>query len=151
VVIMPKSLYAIAGMGLAGCVLLSLMMQQALKSRGETQSLAVAAELEDLFRGQLAGPVEAQVLARDGRHTLRLRLKVARGVAKQGLAMSAGGVAWSRALEGGRMPDAVVVQVTDDGSGAMEEFQVPQPPFHGRMPPAARPTAPATPARPGGN
>lgn len=147
-----KSLIAVGGMGLVSCLLLSLMMQHLLKVQVEKQRPTTVTELEELFRSQLAGPVQTQTVDRDGRRTVVVRMRVLAGLNKQRLATSAGGVVWRRALqESMDAPDGVLFEIGDDGAGRVEEIPVPRPAMLGGPPTATNPgsagAAPRSPVR----
>ncbi len=150
---MSKSVYAIGGIGLASCVILSLMMQHLLKVKAERQRSPVATELEELFKSQLAGPVTDQVIDRDGRRTLVVRMVLLAGLQKQRIGASAGGLIWRRVLSGsGEPPEVVLLELADDGGGRTEEFVAPRPPMLGGVPAGAeanRPPPTGQPAAPG--
>jgi len=141
-----KSLFVISGLGLASCVLLSLMMQHLLQVKADKKRSPLVTELEDLFRSQLAGPIDTELQDRDGKRTLVVHIKVLGGLQKQRLGLSLGGLVWRRALSGPEeAPQAVVLAVCDDVGGKIEEIDVPRPPMFGGPDPVGRPVPPARP------
>jgi hypothetical protein len=145
-----KSLFVISGLGLASCVLLSMMMQHLLQVKAERKRSPLVTELEELFRSQLAGPIDTEQQERDGKHTLIVHIKVLGGLQKQRLGMSLGGLVWRRLLSGQEeAPEAVILAVADDVGGKVEEIPVPRPPMFGgpadsggRTPPEHAPARP---------
>jgi hypothetical protein len=127
-----KSLLVIGGLGLASCVLLSMMMQHLLQVKADRKRSPLVTELEELFRSQLAGPIETEVQERDGKRTMVVHIKVLGGLQKQRLGMSLGGLVWRRLSNGSEdPPQAVVLAIADDAGGKVEELSVPRPPLFG--------------------
>lgn len=151
---MSKSIFVISGLGLVSCVLLSLMMQHLLKVKVERKRSPLVIELEELFRSQLAGPIETEFQDRDGKRTLVVHIKIVGGIQKQRLGISLGGLVWRRALSGtDEPPQALLLAVGDDAGGKVEEILVPRPPMLGgpiQGPPPAKATPPAPPVKTGG-
>ncbi|MBK8095839.1 MAG: hypothetical protein IPK26_01950 [Planctomycetes bacterium] len=166
---MSKSLYAIGGLGLGSCLVMSLMMQHLLKVKTERHRSPIAIELEEVFASRLTGPVEVKLPNGDADRTIVVTLPVLAGLQKQKLATTAGNMVWRRMAGEKDAPAALRVEVKDDSGGKPEAFEVPKPvwptagagrtsPGAGKQPaagggvapaPASGTVAPAGPAAPG--
>lgn len=108
---MSKSIYVIGGMGLAGCLLLSFLMQHLLKVRGDRAASPVALELQELFSGRLARPVQVAVIEEQGIRTMVVRMALLEGDPRQ-VVRGAGGLAWRRAAVLPQPPQRLRLEVT---------------------------------------
>ena len=57
---MSKSIYAVAGIGLLGCVALSMMMQHLLKVQNDDSTSPLAREMREMLGDYLVGRVEVR-------------------------------------------------------------------------------------------
>ena len=139
-----KSIYAIGGLGIGTCVLLSLMMQHLLQVKTGRSKPAFALELEEVYAGRLAGPVEVseESVAADGKKRMVLHMRVLAGLHKQRMAQTAGELVWRRMIGEKQVPDVLVVEVGDDAGGPVETVPVPRPSAFGQKP-VAGPSVPA--------
>src|SRR5262245_38283317 len=69
-----KNVYIVGGIGAAGCLMLSLMMQHLLKVQSERSHSPVAAELEEACAEHLVGAVDVQTRTVDGAQTMIVRM-----------------------------------------------------------------------------
>lgn len=122
-----KSLYAIGGLGLGSCLLMSLMMQHLLKVKTERHRSPIAIELEEVFASRLSGPVDVLLPQEGADRTIVVRMPVLAGLQKQKLATTAGNMVWRRMVGEKDAPTGVRVEVSDDSGGKPEAFDVPKP------------------------
>lgn len=122
-----KSLLAIVGLGAAGCLVLSLLMQQLLDARQNQTKSPIAQALEVQFEGRLVGPVKVAEERTGEVARLRVQFCVLAGLQKPRLAEMAGATAWSLLRGTAAAPDEVLVVVDDDEHGPTERLSVPRP------------------------
>jgi hypothetical protein len=157
-----KSIYAVAGLGLGSCLLLSLMMQHLLELRTEREKSPLALEIQDQFGGRLVGPVDV-VITEGERRRIDVRLRILAGLDKRRFGRTVGEQVWRSVLGTRHEPSEIVVLVGDEDDGPIESVAVskpelarrgnaapgaPQPARPGSQTPGPTPQAPATP-RPG--
>jgi hypothetical protein len=106
-----KQIYVVGGIGVAGCLMLSFMMQHLLKVKTDRTRSPIAAELEETCAGHLDGRVEASTLEVDGDRTLLVRLKIRTGVDGEALARSVGDLIWRHAYELTETPERLRLEV----------------------------------------
>lgn len=123
---MQKSLYAIAGLGIAGCVTLTMMLGHVLEVREQTPRSMYETELETELGAALVEPAVVRELDYGGRTHLHAHLVVAHGTAKDVVAARAGARLWDASDRGGRGVVEVVLYVDDEqDDGARLVVQVP--------------------------
>ena len=122
-----KSLYAIGGLGLGSCLVMSLMMQHLLKVKTERHRSPIAIELEEVFASRLTGPVDVKLPNDNADRAIVVTLPVLAGLQKQKLAITAGNMVWRRTAGEKDAPSGVRVEVKDDSGGKVETFDVPKP------------------------
>jgi len=121
-----KSIYAILGIGLGSCVLLSYMMQHLLKVRTEHSRSPVVAELAEVLGDRLCGEITLSTSDSDGRRVTSVSFAVLAGLQRQNLATTAGNIVW-RGLAGAAEPDVVRVSVEDEDGAKAVVVDVPRP------------------------
>lgn len=114
---MSKSVYAIGGMGIAGCLMLSFMMQHLLKVKQDRAQSPVALELQELFTGRLDGPVQVHTQQEGGELTMRVRMTIRDGDPKQ-IVRGAAGMAWRCAAQLQEPPRRMIMEVLRPGDDA---------------------------------
>lgn len=124
---MSKSLYAIGGLGLGSCLLMSMMMQHLLKVKTERQRSPIAIELEEVFASRLTGPVDVDLPEDGGERVIVVTMPVLAGLQKQKLATTAGNMVWRRMAGEKDAPTGVRVEVKDDSGGKVESFDIQKP------------------------
>ncbi len=122
---MRKSIFVIGGLGLGGCLALSLGLRELLAVQQERQRSPLASLLEGHFSRRLVGRVHVQWVDANGRQQLEARLAVFSGLRKEPIAEAAGELLWLNAANHGRRPDSVVVRVEDDDGGVPFVMDVP--------------------------
>jgi hypothetical protein len=132
-----KSVYAVGGMGIAACLLLSLMMQHLLEVRKDGSQLAIAGAVEQAFGPRLTKPVVARPLTENGRHVLQFELSIFAGLKREDMAASTANIVWRMLAGRPGAPDVVRVVVDDELGGVPFRLDA--------LPPKASP--PAAPAR----
>jgi hypothetical protein len=141
-----KSLYAIGGMGVGCCLVLSLMMQHLLGFKQERDRSPLAIEVEELLGGKVCGKVEAHDQTAAGQRVTTLQFRLLAGLQKRRQIDAIAPFVWQRAALMPEPPDLLRFVVDDDGGGAAESIELRRPAF---APPPARPTkAPAAPVPP---
>lgn len=117
----------IAGLGIAACALLSLMMKQAMSLSSERAKVPYAAALEARFAQKLAAPLQI----RDERTDAGLRLVVlARfepGVDAAKTAAAIGAEVWMHAARAGTPPHELVVVERDGANREVRRFPFARP------------------------
>ncbi|MCA8976501.1 MAG: hypothetical protein KDC98_17405 [Planctomycetes bacterium] len=124
---MSKSILAIGAIGLGGCVVLSVLLRQALEAQGQALASPIAKGLEQQFGRRLAGPVRVSTESEQGRSRIAVRMCVLAGLQKERIATEAGLFVWNRTHGTEGAPDQVVVTVFDDGDGLTTTRTVPRP------------------------
>lgn len=125
--VMAKTVIAIAGIGGAGCLLLSFCMQEALDALLRHERHPVELALERRFVGQLAAPAQFEGTMRpDGRAAV-VRLTVSGNPPKDPLAEVAGAIAWNLLRGTAGEPAALTVVIADDVGSPTRAWQVPLP------------------------
>lgn len=119
-----KSLYAIAGLGLAGCITLLLMLDHTVANLERKPGSLFETELAAEFGAQLAKPAKVKELHCAGRAHLHVHLVVATGQPREAIADRAGARLWQAVARGGRDVVEIVIYVDDDVGGARLVRQV---------------------------
>jgi len=122
-----KSVPAILGIGVAACVLLSLMMKHLVEVESEHQRSEYAPALEAKFRARVAGRVRVIEEGEEGRKRWKLFAVVHDDRKLAQLADDMGQALWLAALRAGDRPDELVVRLQLEGDGATSEFAVAAP------------------------
>lgn len=130
-------------MGLAACLLLSLMMQHLLKVQKDGAQPGIAAAVENALGARLTKPVTGKMLVEGGKPVLRLELVVFAGLKREDMAHSAANLVW-RSLAGKPGAPALLRVVVDDELGG-RPFELESPPPKSM---AATPSTPSTPPGP---
>lgn len=121
---MSKSILTIAGIGIAGCLLLSLMMKELAQHRGRR---APRQPVAPAFAERLTGPLRVT----EEWHGERVRVvvlgRVRPGQDKRALAAAIGSDLW-RSVGGDPAVDEVHVTLRDADGGGPEAVFVPRPP-----------------------
>lgn len=138
---MSKSVYIVGGIGIVGCIALSLMMQHLLKVQGERARPALALEIEQELADCLRGNVEVSTIEVDGESTLCVRLPIKKGLASDRLARAASDLLWKRAPSWRDTPERLRLEVVADG-GAPFLFDSRPPGLRSSRPQKASPVAP---------
>ncbi|GDY01320.1 hypothetical protein LBMAG49_06490 [Planctomycetota bacterium] len=112
---MSKSSYAVGGIGIAACLLLTFMMQHLVKVRQGQSSSPVATDLEDVFGTYLAGRVQVATARQNGAVTMTIRMIVKPGVLRERLVASADSLLWRQLALLKEPPELVRVEVEDEG------------------------------------
>ena len=108
---MSKNVYIVGAIGVAGCLMLSLMMQHLLKVQKERSHSPVAEELEEACADHLVGAIEVQTRTVDGEQTMIVRMTARDGDKAEGLARTASDLIWRRAYKWSDAPDRLRVEV----------------------------------------
>jgi len=125
-----KSALIIAMLGIAGCLLLSLVMKQALEIDVERRQLPFQPALAARFGPQLTGPLQVREESTDGGLWLLASGCVRDGVAAEPLARAIGADLWLHALRGGSRATAARVVLRGEGSSQLVSIPVPRPVPH---------------------
>lgn len=113
--LVSKSVYIVGGIGIVGCIALSLMMQHLLKVQGDRARPALAIEIEQDLADCLHGNVDVSTLDVDGERTLCVRLPVKKGLAADRLARAASDLLWKRAPSWRETPERLRLEVVAEG------------------------------------
>ena len=125
---MSKSVWSILGIGAAGLILLSLMMQHLAESVVERARSPYAAAVETRLGSKRVGRVRIDKVQDGGRAQFTLRATVLPGFAVQKVAEAAGCELWLGAMRAGDRVDEVLVTLREEGQdGAGAAFVVPRP------------------------
>jgi len=143
-----KSLYAIAGLGLAGCLVLMLMLDRTLKVVDRPQRSEYETALDAEFDAGLAKPAKVKELDYGGGKHLHAHLVVVAGQRQDAVADRAGALLWELSERGNRGTVEVVLYV-DDVAGNPQLVRVVsrgraalRPPRPAASSPAGSPAAP---------
>lgn len=120
--LVSKSILAIVGLGIGGCLLLSLMMKQLMQHQAVKQQVASPPVLAAAFGKQLVGPLSVREEHEGGAVRLVVHGRVAAKQDKLALATAIGAEVWKRV--GGEMqPSEVKVTLRDaDGSAPVTQI-----------------------------
>ena len=145
---MSKSIPVILGLGVAACVLLSLMMKHLVQHQVERTRSPYAPAVETKLGSRLLQPVQIDE-ERDG-DSLRLvvRARVMAGLNKKKLANIIGLEVWLGAQRAGDPPQSVGVILTDDDDGEPLEVEVKAPRGTRPVPRRKQPAVGTNPPRP---
>lgn len=122
-----KSLLAIAGLGLGGCVLLSVLMKQVVAIDAEQRQLPFLPALQARFGAQLDGALRVKEESTDGATRWLVNARVRDGVDAVRLAPAIGAELWLHAgRAGSAASEARIVLRCEDGSPAVS-LVVPRP------------------------
>jgi hypothetical protein len=130
-----KSLFAISGIGVAGCCVLALMMNHLVVRHDTTDGPGLARRLTIAFQPRLAGALSV----REEHEGLNRRLVVygqARGGDVRELAAEVGAHAWQRLARAADRPSVVAVTLRRPGGDGAVTVELP-PPASTTRPPAA--------------
>lgn len=120
-----KSLYVIAGLGLTGCVVMSMMMQHVLKVKGDKDVPAAAKDLQDLYGSRLSDYCTIDVDETPDRTIVAVGVHAQGGMGTPRLARSIGEFVWRRYAVR-QVVDEVIVTLHEPGREA-QEISVPAP------------------------
>ena len=123
----PKSIYAIAGLGIAACVMLSLMMKNLVEVQQQRASPQLQQLLEEKFGAQLAAPARLREESVNGRLRLVASACVTAGLAKDRFAEAVGSTIWEQVSSLDMKTKEVEVVVSDERGGAPVSFVIPRP------------------------
>lgn len=113
---MNKSLLAVAGIGIAGCVLLSILMKQVVALDAEQRQLPFLPALEAKFGPRLGHPIKVREQDEAGIVRLHVSARVRDGVDGAQLAREIGADLWLHAVRAGsKATEAVVALRREDG------------------------------------
>ena len=125
---MSKSVWSILGIGAAGLILLSLMMQHLAESVADRARSPYAAAVESRLGSKRVGRVRIDKVQADGRAQFSVHATVLAGSAVRKVAESAGRELWLGAMRAGERVDEVLVTLREEGQdGAGAAFVVPRP------------------------
>ncbi|MCK5941066.1 MAG: hypothetical protein KAI24_03775 [Planctomycetes bacterium] len=125
---MPKSIPSIVGIGVAGLILMSLMMRHLAEATGERNRSPYAAAVETRLSSRLLGRVRVVDEPVDGRLTRVVHARVMAGFDMRKLADQAGLELWLGSIRAGDAPERVRVVLTDDAEPPVtESFDVKPP------------------------
>lgn len=124
---MAKSLWAIGVIGVGGCVFLSLLLHEALDTHTRMKRNPLAPALERHFGERLVEPARVETEVEDGKSRIFVRLCAIAGLRKERIARTAGRIVWERTRGSDRVPDEVVVAVSDEDDGVVTSVTVPPP------------------------
>lgn len=122
-----KSLIAIGALGVAASLVLSLLMQDLLKTKQERDRSPLELELEAPLEGRLVAPVRVIDERTKGTPRVLVRLSVLAGLRKERIAEAIGAQAWHNLQGAGNEPTEVVVEVADEDKGPVTRLVVPRP------------------------
>lgn len=123
-----KTVLAIVGIGIGGCLLLSLMMKQLVQHQVARQEAPLVPGLMKIFGKQLAGPLATREEFEGASLRLVVHGRVAPQQDKQALAAAIGNEVWQRLAE--TPPTEVCVTLRDaDGTAPLSQVVArPSPP-----------------------
>lgn len=129
-VLVGRSNLIILGMGIAACVVLSLMMQHMLKVKQDADIPPIVTELMETFGTRFAEGAEFKI--RDGERGKvgEVTIYPLMSTSRRRLVRSVGTYVW-RNLEDRAAIDALIV-ACDDGLGSVTRFECPSPRYLGR-------------------
>jgi hypothetical protein len=125
--LVSKSLIAIGALGVAASLVLSLLMQDLLKTKQERDRSPLELELEAPLEGRLVAPLRVLDERPSGKPRVSVRLSVLAGLRKERIAEAVGAQAWHYLQGAGNEPSEVVVEVGDEDRGPMTRLVVPRP------------------------
>ena len=123
---MSKSILAIAGIGLAGCILLSVMMQQLVEQKKVRDVERPLATFEVQHRDQLVAPLAVHEETFGAVARLVVTARVATAVDRPAFAASIAAAAWQQ-LRDDPLVHEVHVTVRDAGGRQPHTLVVPRP------------------------
>lgn len=110
-----KSIYVLAGLGLAGAIALSAMLRQALEARQTAPPTPYVAAIEQALRGRLQAPPRVRVRAGAEGRELSAALVATAGQRAANVAAVAGAALWQAADAARATVVLVAVEVAVDG------------------------------------
>ncbi|HKB37091.1 MAG TPA: hypothetical protein VKD72_11600 [Gemmataceae bacterium] len=120
---MPKSIYAIAGLGIAGCIMLSLMMKNLVHmQQHRSASPQLQQQLEAKFGAQLVTPLQLHEEAVNGRVRLVASACVTAGLKKDRFAETVAAAIWQQLSSSDPKTKEVEVVVNDERGGTAVTF-----------------------------
>ena len=124
----PKSIYAIAGLGIVGCVMLSLMMKNLVQiQQHRPASPQLLQLLEAKFAAQLVTPLQLREESANGRVRLVASACVTAGLKKDRFAETVGSTIWQQVSGPETKTTEVEVLVSDERGGTAVSFVFPRP------------------------
>ncbi|MGE0144325.1 MAG: hypothetical protein AB7I19_12230 [Planctomycetota bacterium] len=126
---MGRTNWILAGLGLLACVMLTIMMQQAMRIRNDRLVDPLAAAVSKTFGSRLDGPTRWKIRSVASKRTGTLELQPTVGVDYHALARDVGDFVWQQVNR--KIADLIVI--CDSGVGTPAAFAVP-PPWDVRRP-----------------
>jgi len=124
----PKSIYAIAGLGIAGCIMLSLMMKNLVQmQQHRSASPQLQQLLEAKFAAQLVTPLQLREETLNGRVRIVAAACVTAGLKKDRFAETLGATIWQQVSGSDTKTQEVEVLVGDERGGTAVSFVFPRP------------------------
>ncbi|HEX6813270.1 MAG TPA: hypothetical protein VF384_16735 [Planctomycetota bacterium] len=124
---MSKSIYAILGIGIAACVLLSLVMKNLVEFKQQRAAPQLQLLLEEKFASQLTGPIRLEEIRVDGTPRLVANTCVTARLPKDRFAQNIGSTMWQQVQSTGMKAKEIEVRVSDERGGAPMSFMIPCP------------------------
>jgi hypothetical protein len=142
-----KSLYAIGGMGIAACLVLSFIMHRLLEAQQTKTRPAIAHSIEDAFAAKLLAPVTAKVETVRDRRVMVISITILGGLKREHMADSVATLVWTQLAGTPEAPDDLRIVVGDDLDKQLSTFDEPKRlrPSPGAPTPAPQAIPPAPP------
>lgn len=119
----PKSIYAIAGLGIAGCIMLSLMMKNLVQmQQHRSASPQLQQLLEAKFGAQLVTPLQLHEESVNGRVRLMASACVTAALKKDRFAETVASTIWQQLSSADTKTKEVEVVVSDERGGTAVTF-----------------------------
>jgi hypothetical protein len=119
----PKSIYAIAGLGIAGCIMLGLMMKNLVQmQQHRSASPQLQQLLEVKFGPQLVTPLQLHEEAANGQVRLVASACVTAGLKKERFAETVASTIWEQLTSSDTKTKEVEVSVSDERGGTAVTF-----------------------------
>jgi hypothetical protein len=132
----PKSIYAIAGLGIAGCVMLSLMMKNLVQMQPHRPASPQLQQLlEAKFAAQLVTPLQLREESVSGRVRLVASACVTAGLKKDRFAEEVASTIWQQLTSADTKTKEIEVVVSDERGGTAVSFVFPRPSVPAPPPP----------------
>lgn len=117
----------IAGLGIAACALLSLMMKQAMSLSSERAKVPYAAALEARFAQELAAPLQIRDERTDAGVRLVVLARFEPGADAARMAAAIGAEVWMHAARAGTRASELVVVERDAANREVQRFPFARP------------------------
>ena len=140
-----KSILAVAGIGIAGCVLLSILMKQVVALDAEQRQLPFLPALEAKFGPRLGHPIKVREQDQAGIVRLHVSARVRDGIDGAQLAREIGADLWLHAVRAGSKATEAVVALRREDGGELLTLVLPRNPAASATPKPAG-SAPQSPA-----